>query len=46
LFPNLVIRADDLGRVMVDVAVRDMSERTPSVFENRDIRALVAGALR
>ena len=42
LFPNQVIRADDLARAMVDVAVRDTGERTSSVFENRDIRAMVA----
>jgi hypothetical protein len=42
LFPNQVIRADDLARVMVDVALRDTSGRTRSVFENRDIRAMVA----
>ena len=39
LLPNQVIRADDLARAMVDVAVRDTTERTNSVFENRDIRA-------
>ena len=41
LFPNQVIRADDLARVMVDVAIRDSSEREETVFENRDIRAMV-----
>ena len=41
LFPNQVIRADDLARVMVDAAVRDSSERQETVFENRDIRAMV-----
>jgi uncharacterized protein YbjT (DUF2867 family) len=41
LFPNQVIPADDLARAMVDVVVRDTSQRTHSVFENRDIRALV-----
>ena len=40
LLPNQVIRADDLARVMVDVAIRDTSEREHSVFENRDIRRL------
>jgi uncharacterized protein YbjT (DUF2867 family) len=39
LFPNQVIRADDLGRVMVDVAVRGTEEHTGTVFENRDVRA-------
>jgi uncharacterized protein YbjT (DUF2867 family) len=41
LFPNQVIRADDLGRAMVDVAVRRTGERGGLVFENRDIRAMV-----
>jgi uncharacterized protein YbjT (DUF2867 family) len=42
LFPNQVIRADDLGRAMVDVAVREEGERGGVVFENRDIRAMAA----
>jgi uncharacterized protein YbjT (DUF2867 family) len=41
LFPNQVIRADDLARAMVDVAVRETGERQSLVFENRDIRAMV-----
>jgi uncharacterized protein YbjT (DUF2867 family) len=41
LFPNQVIRADDLARAMVDVAVRGTEEREGPVFENRDIRAIV-----
>jgi uncharacterized protein YbjT (DUF2867 family) len=41
LFPSQVIRADDLARVMVDVAVRRTKERRASVFENDDIRAMV-----
>jgi uncharacterized protein YbjT (DUF2867 family) len=44
LLPNQVIRADDLARAMVDVAVRDTSERRRLVFENRDIRAMVGSA--
>ena len=44
LFPNQVIRADDLGRAMVDVVVRDTTKRTSVVFENRDIRAMVDSA--
>jgi uncharacterized protein YbjT (DUF2867 family) len=44
LFPNQVIRADDLARAMVDVAVRDTSEGNHLVFENRDIRAMAASA--
>ncbi|HEV7966111.1 MAG TPA: hypothetical protein VGP19_00995 [Candidatus Acidoferrales bacterium] len=43
LFPNQVIRADDLARAMVDAAVHGTgSEGHAVVFENRDIRALVA----
>jgi len=40
-FPSQVIRADDLARLMVDVAVRRTKERRASVFENNDIRAAV-----
>jgi|SRR5579862_922467 len=40
LFPNQVIRADDLARAMVDAAVRGTGEHRGPVFENRDIRAL------
>src|SRR5579862_3024890 len=38
LFPNQVIRADDLARAMVDAAFRGSGEREALVFENRDIR--------
>jgi uncharacterized protein YbjT (DUF2867 family) len=41
LFPNQVIRADDLARVMVDAAVRGTPEHPGPVFENREIRAMV-----
>jgi uncharacterized protein YbjT (DUF2867 family) len=41
LFPNQVIRADYLARVMVDVAVCRTGEHRGPVFENRDIRAMV-----
>jgi hypothetical protein len=41
LFPNQVIRADDLARVMVDVVLRQTQERQDVVFENRDIRTMV-----
>jgi len=41
LFPNQVIRADDLARVMVAAAVSGTSQRGGPVFENRDIRAMV-----
>ena len=41
LFPNQVIRADDLARAMVDAVVRVGQEPRSVVFENRDIRAIV-----
>jgi uncharacterized protein YbjT (DUF2867 family) len=41
LFPNQVIRADDLARAMVSVVL--VSDTKPSViFENKDIRAVAA----
>jgi uncharacterized protein YbjT (DUF2867 family) len=40
LFPNQVIRADELAEAMVDVAVRGTGEHGGLVFENRDIRAM------
>jgi uncharacterized protein YbjT (DUF2867 family) len=42
LFPNQVVRADDLARAMVDVVVRRAPERQTLVLENRDIRAMVS----
>jgi hypothetical protein len=42
LFPNQVVRADDLGRVMVNAAVDGTPKREGPVFENRDIRSMVA----
>jgi uncharacterized protein YbjT (DUF2867 family) len=44
LFPNQVIRADDMARVMVDAVVRGIQGRPGPIFENRDIRA-IAGSL-
>jgi len=41
LFPNQVIRADDLARAMVDVVASGAGQRGGPVFENRDIRAMV-----
>jgi uncharacterized protein YbjT (DUF2867 family) len=41
LFPNQVIRADDLGWAMVHVVLGQTRERQGLVFENRDIRAMV-----
>lgn len=40
VFPNQVIRADDLARAMVEVAVRETGKIGGFVFENRDIRAM------
>ncbi len=37
LFPNQMIRADDLARAMVDVAMRGTGEGRKLVLENRDI---------
>jgi uncharacterized protein YbjT (DUF2867 family) len=41
LFPNQVIRADDLARAMVDLVVSETEVAPSQVFENRDIRTLV-----
>jgi len=41
LFPNQVIRADELAWAMVDVVIRQTQERQGLVFENKDIRAMV-----
>jgi uncharacterized protein YbjT (DUF2867 family) len=41
LFPNQVIRADELAEAMVDVAVRGAGECRSLVLENRDIREIV-----
>ena len=41
LFPNQVIRADDLARAMVGAVVSETGQRGGPVFENRDIRAMV-----
>jgi uncharacterized protein YbjT (DUF2867 family) len=41
LFPNQVIRADDLARTMAHAAVRGIGEGRTLVLENRDIRHLV-----
>jgi uncharacterized protein YbjT (DUF2867 family) len=39
LFPDHVIRADDLARVMVEMSVRGNGEDQNRVFENRDIKS-------
>lgn len=41
LLPNLVIRADDLARAMVNIIVGGTAERQGRVFENREIRAIL-----
>jgi uncharacterized protein YbjT (DUF2867 family) len=41
LFPNHVIRADDLAHAMVDVVVRGTDKPEGRILENRDIRAIV-----
>jgi len=41
LLPNQVISADELGRAMVDVAVRGTGKHGGVILENRDIRAMV-----
>ena len=41
LLPNQVIRADELAKAMVDVAINGTGERRSLIFENRDIRAMV-----
>jgi uncharacterized protein YbjT (DUF2867 family) len=40
LFPNQVVRADDLARTMVDVAMQVTGQGRQLVLENRDIRHL------
>jgi len=41
LFPSQVIRADELAKAMIDVAIIERGERRSLIFENRDIRAMV-----
>ena len=41
LFPNQVIRSDDLAHAMVDVVVRGTDKPESHILENRDIRAIV-----
>jgi uncharacterized protein YbjT (DUF2867 family) len=45
LFPNQVIPADQLARVMVDVVVPESGRRGTGVLENRDIRAMAETGL-
>ena len=46
VFPNQVIRSDELARVMEAVAVRGTDANRGPVFENRDIRAMVESRRR
>ena len=41
LFPNQVIRADDLAKAMVDVTIRTRARTEQVILENRDIRTMV-----
>ena len=41
LFPNQVIRADDLARAMVAAVIGETAQRGGPVFENRDIQDMV-----
>ena len=41
LFPNQVIRADDLARSMVDIAIRTGARSEQVILENHDIRAMI-----
>jgi uncharacterized protein YbjT (DUF2867 family) len=45
LFPNQVIRVDDLARAMVDVVLRKTQQSQSVVFENRDIRSMAESRL-
>jgi uncharacterized protein YbjT (DUF2867 family) len=40
VFPNQVIRADDLAQAMIEVAISERGRRRSLVLENRDIRAM------
>jgi len=40
-FPNLVIRADELGQAMVNVAIPKTEEHESRIFENHDVRGMV-----
>jgi uncharacterized protein YbjT (DUF2867 family) len=42
MFPNQVIRADDLARAMVDVVLGSPSGARGQIFENRAIRAMTS----
>jgi len=46
LFPNQVIRADDLAQVMVDLVVDRTGTAPIQIFENRDIRSMTPSLRR
>ena|ERR1700679_2381647 len=46
LFPNYVIRADDLAAAMVDIAIQGADKPETLILENRDIRAMVRSSRR
>jgi len=46
LFPNQVIRSDDLARAMVHAGLHGSGDHADPVLEHRDIRALAATARR
>jgi len=46
LFPNYVIRADDLAAAMVDIAIHGADKPETLILENRDIRAMVRSSRR
>jgi uncharacterized protein YbjT (DUF2867 family) len=45
LFPGQVIRADDLAKAMVDIAIRTGAGAERVILENRDIRSMVDPSL-
>jgi uncharacterized protein YbjT (DUF2867 family) len=46
IFPNLVIRSDDLARVMVDVSVFGTHDGPSHTFENRDILVMADSSVQ
>lgn len=46
VFPNEVIRSDELARAMVDAALHGVPDGLGPVLENRDIRAMAAARQR
>jgi uncharacterized protein YbjT (DUF2867 family) len=46
LFPNYVIRADDLAAAMVDIAIQGADKPETLILENRDIRTMAGSSRR